>query len=81
LVQKPTEPDGGGAWLVDDLEHAIAALEAFVAALTLAQLVRGLGAAEMVGHARVAHQALEQRQVAAAPGLEDHPGGHPAQAS
>src|SRR3954452_24044789 len=63
--------DAGAARRVDDLEHAIAALEALVAALTLAQLLRALGAAEVLGHARVAHQPLEQRQVAAAPGLED----------
>ena len=62
---------------VDDLEHAIAALEALVAALTLAQLVRALGAAEVLGHARVAHQPLEQRQVAAMPGLEGHRRAHP----
>src|SRR5262249_29152004 len=57
---------------VDDLEHSIAALEALVAALTLAQLVRALGAAEMLGHARVAHEPFEKRQVAAPPGLERH---------
>src|SRR6266536_4381181 len=73
--------DAGAARRVDDLEHAIAALEALVAALTLAQLVRALGAAEVLGHARVAHQPLEQRQVAAAPGREGNRRAHSAQPS
>ena len=72
-------PDPGSARRVDDLEHAIAPLEALVAALTLAQLVRALGAAEVLGHARVAHQTFEQRQVAAAPGLEGHRRAHSTQ--
>src|ERR671936_516162 len=71
--------DAGAARHVDDLEHAIAALEALVAALTLAQLLRALGAAEVLGHARVAHQALEQRQVAAVPRLESDSRAHSAQ--
>src|SRR6266542_2037756 len=71
--------DASAGCHVDDLEHAIAALEALVAALTLAQLVRALGAAEVLGHARIAHQPLEQRQVAAAPGLEGHWSTHSAQ--
>jgi len=69
----------GAAHRVDDLEHVIAFLESLVAALTLAQLVRALGAAEMRGHARVAHQTLEQRQVVAAPRLERHRCAHFAQ--
>jgi hypothetical protein len=71
--------DAGAGCHVDDLEHSIAALEALVAALPLAQLVRALGVAEVLGHARIAHQPLEQRQVAAAPGLEGHRCTHSAQ--
>ena len=36
---------------------------------------RRLGAAEVPGYPRVAHQPLQQRQVAAAPWLEGHCGG------
>src|SRR5262245_44307019 len=68
--------DTGTARRVDDLEHAVAALEPLVAALTLAQLLRRLGSAQVLGHARVPHQALEQRQVAAAPGLDGHGRAH-----
>src|SRR5262249_44641157 len=68
--------DARAACHVDDPEHAIAALEALVAALALAQLLRALWAAEVLGHARVAHQPLEQREVAAAPGLEGHRRAH-----
>src|SRR3954453_8060739 len=64
--------DAGAARRVDDLEHAIAPLETLVATLALAQLVRTLGAAEVLSHARVAHQPLEQRQVSATPGLKGH---------
>ena len=55
--------------------------QALVAALPLAQLVRAFRAAEVLGHPRVAHQPLEQRQVAAAPGLENHRRAHSAQPS
>src|ERR671934_119245 len=47
--------DAGTARHVDDLEHTIAALEALVTALTLAQPVRALRTAEVLGHARIAH--------------------------
>ena len=63
-----------------DLEHAIAALEALVTVLPLAQLVRALGAAEVLGHPWVAHQPLEQRQITASPGLEGYGRGHSAEA-
>jgi hypothetical protein len=76
LCPEADRADAGAARHVDDLEHAIAALEAFVAVLALAQLVRALGAAEVLGHARVAHQPLEQRQAAAPPGLEGHRRAH-----
>src|SRR5262249_4598429 len=63
--------DAGAALHVDDLEHAIAFLETLVAGLTLSQLFRALGTSEMLGHTRVAHQPLEQRQVAGAPGSRE----------
>src|SRR5262245_35205174 len=51
----------GTARRVDDPEHVASALATLVAALTLAQLLRGLGPAQMLGHTRIPHQALEQR--------------------
>ena len=48
---------------VDDLEHAIAALEPR-SGPALAHLLRALGAAEVLHHRRVAHQLLEEREIA-----------------
>src|SRR6185437_1991599 len=59
LLRPEADRADGGARHVDDLEHAIAAaVEALVTVLPLAQLVRALGAAKVLGHARVAHQPL-----------------------
>src|ERR1700733_3211451 len=59
LRPEPDRADADAAPHVGDLEHAIAALETLVAALTPTQLFRALGTAEVLGHARVAHQPLE----------------------
>jgi hypothetical protein len=77
LIDPPVAPllgpeahraDAGAAVGVDDLQHAVPTLQALVPLLPLAQLVRALGTAEMLGHPRVAHQPLEQRQIAAPQG-------------
>jgi len=68
--------DAGAARPVNDLEHAIAALEALIAALTRTQLVRGLGATEVLGHAWVAHQPREQWQITASPAFKGHRRAH-----
>src|SRR6185437_5549011 len=65
LCPEADRANAGAARHVDDLEHAISAIEALIAILTLAQLVRTFRAAEVLGHAWIAHQPLEQGQVTA----------------
>jgi hypothetical protein len=47
--------------------EAALSIEAFVAGLSPAQRARAPRAAEMLGHAWVAHKPLERRQIAGAP--------------
>src|SRR6185503_348729 len=67
-------PDRFAALLVDDLEHPARARVAdpLVLRLALDELLLALGAAEVLGHGRVAEEPAQQRQVAVRPGFESH---------
>src|SRR5262249_56284219 len=51
LGPKADRADTGAALRVDDLEHTLVVLEFLVAALTLAEFLRRLGPAQLLGHA------------------------------